>query len=104
MQAPQPVSIENTVTTPSIQPATDLASSLVRHYHVTSVDKAQAPGGAEGDWYCYVLEGGRSPITGLRRGTLIEVTEHAKRCAQELNERNNGKSPSAWAPRRSRVS
>jgi hypothetical protein len=77
---------------------------FVSHYHVVSVDKAQAPGGADGDWFRYVLAGGRSPITGLRRGTLREVTEHAHRCASELNQRNSGKAPSAWAPRRTRQS
>jgi len=79
-------------------------SSLIRNYKVTSVVKAQAPNGADGNWYRYVLEGGRSPITGLRRGTLKEVTEHAKRCAADLNERNSGRSPSAWAPRKGKQS
>lgn len=72
------------------------------HYRVASVDKAEAPGDAEGDWYRYVLVGGRSPITGLRRGSRDEVTEHANRCAEELNERTNGKSASAWAPRKAK--
>jgi len=75
--------------------------SFIKLYEVASVTKTQAPAGADGSWYKYVLEGGRSPITGMRRGNLKEVTEHAKRCAMELNERNSGKSPSAWAPRRS---
>jgi hypothetical protein len=80
-------------------------ASLIRHYHVASVDKAPSPDGrTDGDWYCYILAGGRSPITGLRRGTLTEVTEHAKRCARDLNDRSNGKRLSAWAPRRSRAS
>jgi hypothetical protein len=103
MQASQPVLIDNP-TTPSLQTTPTPSMGLTRHYHVASVDKAQAPDGADGDWYCYILEGGRSPITGLRRGTLTEVTEHARRCARDLNERNNGKRPSAWAPRRSRAS
>lgn len=76
--------------------------SLIRHYRVASVDKAEAPGDADGDWYRYVLVGGRSPITGLRRGTRDEVTEHANRCADDLNQRNNGKSASAWAPRKTK--
>ena len=80
----------------------EASSGLARHYRVASVDKAEAPGDAEGDWYRYVLVGGRSPITGLRRGTRDEVTEHANRCAEELNERNNGKSASAWAPRKAK--
>jgi len=79
-------------------------SGLIRHYKVTSVAKTKAPSGADGNWYRYVLEGGRSPITGIRRGTLKEVTEHAKRCAADLNERNSGRSPSAWAPRKTKQS
>jgi hypothetical protein len=80
----------------------EVNNGLARHYSVASVDKAQGPGEADGDWYRYVLVGGRSPITGLRRGTRDEVTEHANRCAEELNERNNGKSASAWAPRKAK--
>lgn len=93
--------MQPTILNTSSPPAdTDLAI----RYHVVSVDKAQSPpNGADGDWYCYVLAGGRTPITGLRRGSLIEVTEHAKRCAKDLNDRSNGKRLSAWAPRRSRI-
>ncbi len=82
----------------------DAAKVFFRHYHVTSVNKIQPPTGADGNWYGYVLDGGRSPITGMRRGTMKEVTEYAKRCAAELNERNNGRSPSAWAPRKGKQS
>lgn len=87
--------------TPLVSTPTD----TIRHYHVESVDKANSPPeGSDGDWYCYVLKGGRAPITGLRRGTLIEVTEHAKRCARDLNDRSNGKRLSSWAPRRAKAS
>ena len=100
-------------TTPAVSPASTSTSDaaakaasggLIRHYKVTSVVKAQAPNGADGNWYRYILEGGRSPITGLRRGTQKEVAEHAKRCAADLNERNSGRSPSAWAPRKTKQS
>lgn len=103
MQASQPV-LTDTSKTPSLQTTANTPVSLIRYYHVASVDKASPPAGADGDWYRYILEGGRSPITGLRRGTLMEVTEHARRCARDLNERSNGKRPSAWAPRRSKAS
>jgi hypothetical protein len=103
MQAIQSVP-SDTSKSAAVQVTVDDAVGGIRQYQVTSVDKAEGPNGADGDWYCYVLEGGRSPITGLRRGTLSEVTEHAKRCARDLNERNSGKSPSAWAPRRSKAS
>lgn len=85
----------------STEAAKDAMPSFIKLYEVSSVTKTQAPTGTDGTWYKYVLEGGRSPITGIRRGIQKEVTEHAKRCAVELNERNSGKSPSAWAPRKS---
>jgi len=87
-------------TATSSKPGSD--EGTPRRYHVASVNQAQGPSGADGDWFRYVLEGGRSPITGLRRGTRDEVTEHANRCAEELNERNNGRSASAWAPRKAK--
>ncbi len=82
----------------------DAAKVFFRHYQVTCINKIQPPAGADGNWYSYVLDGGRSPISGMRRGTMKEVTEYAKRCAAELNERNNGRSPSAWAPRKGKQS
>jgi len=61
-------------------------------YRVASVTKVAPPTGAEGrNWYRYVLEGGHSPITGWRSGSLAEVTEFAQSSADELNERRAGK-------------
>jgi hypothetical protein len=85
-----------------INTAVNQISSI--QYQVASVDKITSPpNGGDGDWYRYVLTGGRCPITGLRRGTLLEVTEHARRCAKDLNDRSNGKRLSAWSPRRSKT-
>ncbi len=100
MQATQSAGAKN-VKKPAQAAAKGGMPSFIQLYQVSSVTKTQAPAGADGSWYKYVLEGGRSPITGMRRGNLKEVTEHAKRCAVELNERNSGKNPSAWAPRKS---
>jgi len=62
------------------------------NYRVASVTKATPPSGAEGkNWYQYVLEGGHSPITGWRSGSLAEVTEFAQSSADELNQRRAGK-------------
>ena len=62
-------------------------------YRVGSVTKTAPPAGAEGsDWYRYVLEGGHSPISGWRQGSLKDVTEFAERSADELNQRRAGKS------------
>jgi hypothetical protein len=61
-------------------------------YHVASVTKATPPTGMEGaDWHQYVLEGGHSPITGWRRGSLADVKAYAQVSADELNERRAGK-------------
>ena len=66
-------------------------------YHVASVERSEMPHeDAEGNWYRYVLEGGRNPITGYRRGTLREVKTYAQQCADELNERNSG-NRSVWS-------
>jgi hypothetical protein len=99
MQATQTTSSKSEQKTLETSPEKP-SRGFARFYRVSSVDRADAPANADGDWYRYILEGGRSPITGLRRGTLAEVTDHATRCANELNERNNGKSPSAWAPKK----
>lgn len=77
----------------AVASARDLAQNT--DYRVSSVTKATPPAGMEGgDWYRYVLEGGHSPITGWRRGSLSDVTEFARISADELNERRSGKSVS----------
>lgn len=96
MQATQPASTGKKT---SPQAA---AKGMQFQYRVVSVKKSKAPTGADGDWYKYELQGGRSPITGMRRGSLKEVQEHAKRCADDLNERNWGRGASAWAQRRAK--
>jgi hypothetical protein len=59
-----------------------------RHFRVTLVEKSAVPQGAEGeDWYRYVLENKHSAITGWRRGSRREITQHAIHCTEELNAR-----------------
>jgi hypothetical protein len=79
-------------------PKTQMDST--RHFWVALVEKSAVPQGAEGeDWYRYVIESGYAAITGWRRGSLQEITQHAIRCTEELNARStNGFSP--WAYRR----
>ena len=68
-------------------PQTQMDST--RDFRVALVEKSAVPQGAEGeDWYRYVLESGYAAITGWRRGSLREITQHARHCAEELNARN----------------
>ncbi|MGA7801142.1 MAG: hypothetical protein WCC36_10060 [Gammaproteobacteria bacterium] len=68
---------------------------------VADVQAVSGPDGDEaGQWCSYVLENGRSTITGQRRGSVQQVTEHATRYADELNARSSGQSTPGWAPRR----
>jgi hypothetical protein len=68
-------------------------------FRVARVEKITAPDGCDGqNWYCYVLDNGRSAITCQRCGTLKEVTAHATRCVDQINARANG-IQSLWSPR-----
>lgn len=56
------------------------------HYRVALVEKSAVPQGAKGeDWHRYVLENGCASITGWRRGSLQEITQHAIDCTERLN-------------------
>ena len=67
-------------------------------FHVGRVERAPVPHGGDGgeDWCRYVLENGRNSITGLRRGSLPQVTEHARRLAEDLNERHDSPRALRW--------
>lgn len=70
-------------------------------YKLARVEKIDLPETGRGQhWYRYVLENGRSTITGQRRGSLKDVTAHANRYAEQLNTRAYG-AHSAWSARRS---
>lgn len=71
-------------------------------FEVASIEKTATPDGSDGSWYRYVLENGRSTVTGYRRGTRKQVAEYANRTAEELNERRGSNGRSVWAPRRSK--
>lgn len=75
------------------------AASRAAPFKLARVEKTDAPDGADGDnWYRYVLDNGRSTITGQRRGSLKDVTAHAHRYAEQVNARGLG-AQSIWAPR-----
>lgn len=70
-------------------------------YKLARVEKIDMPDSSRGHhWYRYVLENGRSTITGQRRGSLKDVTAHANRYAEQLNTRAFG-AHSVWSTRRS---
>jgi hypothetical protein len=72
--------------------------SRPRRYALARVEKTDAPDGGTSKWYRYVLDNGRSTITGLRSGSVKEVTEYANQYAEQLNARSlHGQS--VWSPR-----
>lgn len=71
-----------------------------RYFRVALIEKFPVPQGTEDEgWYRYVLESGYAAITGWRRGSLQEITHHARRCTEELNARGTT-GVSRWAHRR----
>ncbi len=85
--------MNSTATTEDSRPA------KLRPFKVASVEKTTAPDGSEGqDWYRYVLDSGRSTISGHRRGSRKDVHAYATQCAEQLNARGlTGQS--IWSPR-----
>jgi len=63
-----------------------------RKFNVMNIEKISTPSGMEGDnWFQYVVGQGTSEIKGLTMGTLNQVTEHANKVADDLNDRSKGK-------------
>ncbi len=90
--------------TPGLTPATIDYSDNYQHqpFHVYSVEKADDPAlGTTENWHRYVIKSGKSCITGMHRGTLVEVRDFAEDCAEAFNQRNSskGKSPTKWSSR-----
>lgn len=57
-------------------------------YHVVSVVKTEPPAGIEGGtWYRYEIALESNSIVGNRRGTLQQVTEYARDCAENMSAR-----------------
>ncbi len=84
---------------PLTAPGTGTKPILLYIYRVARVEKIPAPDGGEGlDWRRYVLESGRSIITGQRRGSREDVFAYATECAERLNARGR-KGESSWSPR-----
>jgi len=61
-------------------------------FNVMNIEKIGTPDGMAGDnWYQYVVGQGSSEIKGLTMGSLKQVTEHANKIADDLNDRSKGK-------------
>lgn len=103
------------MTSPKQQPEAHIGGSVapaasapprrrpVSRFKLLRVERADMPEGSRGsNWYRYVLENGRSTITGRRRGSLKDVTAYATRYAEQLNARAASASYSIWAPRSSK--
>ena len=95
-----PISTDLTVSTPI---TTDHPENYLHQpFRVVSVEKADDPAlGAAGCWYQYIIKSGNSCITGLHRGTLVEVREFAENCADAFNLRNSskGRRSMTWSSR-----
>lgn len=64
------------------------AISPDKSYQVVTVEKTDPPRGIEGgNWYRYVIELEGQSIVGNRRGTLKQVTEYARECAESMSTR-----------------
>lgn len=73
-------------------PAAKESDSHIKQYCVVSVEKTDAPAGAEGDnWFRYVVARDNSEIVGNMRGTLKQVTKYAKEFVDNLNQRAQSK-------------
>src|SRR3989344_4871765 len=92
-------SSQTDMNSPTRPGATERPTPRAAQFKLARVERTGAPDGADGDnWYRYVLDNGRSTITGQRRGSLKDVTAHAHRYAEQVNARGLG-AQSIWAPR-----
>lgn len=74
------------------QDSTEPASyGLTDPYRIESITPAQAPSGSTGLWHRYVITQGPNTITGLRPGTLAEITPLLGLLVEQLNLRRAGK-------------
>ena len=58
-------------------------------FSVESIEKTTAPDpGDKGEWYRYRIANARSPIEGIRSGSLKSVTSYLKEYVDNLNSRS----------------
>lgn len=69
-----------------------ITENIKPRYCVMSIEETTAPEGMSGDnWYEYVIGEGTSKIQGLKIGSLAEVTQHANKVTDDLNDRSKSK-------------
>lgn len=95
----------NVIETPVINGSEGRLEDISTHpagtYKVISVQPTTTPDGLAGDsWHEYLIGDGGAVITGCRRGSQREVTEHAQEFAERLNIRRHSKGGSLWTPRK----
>jgi hypothetical protein len=75
-----------------------------QNYEIESIQRADAPAGAEGSAWCrYVIKRGDSKIRGYRQGSVKTVTLEVKEMVEQMNDRRSGKrSPTAPPKRRTK--
>jgi hypothetical protein len=57
-------------------------------FSMTTIKKVDAPDGSDGgSWYCYVIDNGRSAITGYHEGSHDQVTRYVHDLAEKINAR-----------------
>ena len=56
-------------------------------FRIDSIAEAPAPEGKEGVWHSYVIMQGSNAITGLREGSLSEVSLRVEQMVERLNQR-----------------
>jgi hypothetical protein len=68
-------------------------------FSMATIEKVEAPAGGDGGpWYRYVIENGKSAITGYRQGSREQVIRFAKDLTESINARV-ARGYTAWQPR-----
>lgn len=78
-----------------------MADEQAQSYEIESIQRAEAPVGAEGSaWCCYVIKQGDNTIRGYRQGSVKTVTVEIRELVKQMNDRRSGKRSPA-APKKS---
>ncbi len=68
-------------------------------FSMAAVEEVEAPAGSAGGvWHRYVIDNGKSSITGYRQGTREQVARYARDLAENINARAE-RGYTAWQPR-----